>query len=271
MSLSELKDLRQTNFVMGGNSNKDDLSVYYRDYRPWEIQANDQKALLLKFQKTNLSIGTETGTNHWVTTNNKDFVKHGHSEQPRLNEERKKELRSHQYDFGRHVMTLGNWTGAKMSEFKDEYTKKHVDVDTKNSEQLKNKLRKHNFTITDPSYKLANTVYETTYTPHPKETLNMPNSEELKKKVIELRNTNLVLGQDKPYNTTTMQADYQKITNFEPSRLDRAKLQKTHFELGNDPRQLTSINRTYFKAHKYDPANSVEAEKRELMEDLRSS
>jgi hypothetical protein len=105
MSLSEIKDLRKTNFVMGGNSNKEDLSVYYRDYRPWELATIDQRALTLKNQKTNIAIGTETGTNHWVSTNNKDFVKHGHSDQPRLNEERKKELRSHQYNFGRDNMT----------------------------------------------------------------------------------------------------------------------------------------------------------------------
>jgi hypothetical protein len=100
MSLSEIKDLRKTNFVMGGNSNKEDLSVYYRDYRPWEIPMTDQKALSLKFQKTNMAIGTETGVNHWVSTNNKDFIKHPPTDQPKLNEERKKELRSHQYDFG---------------------------------------------------------------------------------------------------------------------------------------------------------------------------
>lgn len=158
-----------------------------------------------------------------------------------------------------------------MSEFKDEYTQKQVDLDYKNGEQLKNKLRKHNFALGDPSQKLANTVYETTYIPHPADKFNMPNSEELKKKVIELRNTNLILGQDPSYNTTTMQADYQKINNFEPTKLNRAKLQKTHFDFGEDAPQMTSMNRTYYKAHKYDPTMSVENEKRELIEDLRSS
>ena len=144
-------------------------------------------------------------------------------------------------------------------------------MDFKNGEQLKNKLRKHNFRLGDPDSKLANTVYETTYIPHPVDKNAVPNSEELKKKVIELRNTNLILGQDVPYNTTTMQADYQKITGFEPSRLNRAHLQKTHFEFGEDKPQMTSMNRTYFKAHKYDPTASVEQEKRELIADLRST
>jgi hypothetical protein len=157
-----------------------------------------------------------------------------------------------------------------MSEFKDEYTSKHVDLDFKNGEQLKNKLRKHNFALGDPNHKMANTVYETTYVSHPVDKLNLPNSEQLKKKVIELRNTNLILGQDPSYNTTTMQADYQRIKDFEPVKLDRAHLQKTHFEMGTDAPQHTSMNRTYFKAHKYDPASSVENEKRELIEDLRS-
>lgn len=157
-----------------------------------------------------------------------------------------------------------------MTEFADEYTKKRVDLDLKNSEQLRNKLRKHNFQIGEPDAKLANTMYETAYIKHPVDMANLPNSEQLKKKVVELRNTNLILGQDPSYNTTTMQADYQKVKNFEPSKLNRAQLQKTHFDLGGFEPDMTSMNRTYFKAHKYDPTNSVENEKRELIADLRS-
>lgn len=107
MSLSELKDLRKTNFVMGGMPNQDDVSAYYRHYRPWELPALDQKAQTYKFQKTNLAIGDNVGAgSNWVTTQNQDFIKHGHTEQPRLNEERKKELRSHQYDFGKKHVTF---------------------------------------------------------------------------------------------------------------------------------------------------------------------
>lgn len=157
-----------------------------------------------------------------------------------------------------------------MTEFADEFTKKRVDLDYKNGEQLKNKLRKHNFQIGEPDSKLANTIYETAYIAHPVDKANMSNSEQLKKKVIELRNTNLVLGQDPSYNTTTMQADYQKVKNFEPSVLNRAQLHKTHFDMGGFEQDMTSINRTYYKAHKHDPANSVEQEKRELIADLRS-
>lgn len=107
MSLSELKDLRRTNLVMGGDSNKDDLSVYYRDYRPWEIPPYDQRAQTYKFQKTNMAIGDDAGAgNTWATTQNRDFIKHEHTDQPKLNEERKKELRSHQYNFGRKHVTF---------------------------------------------------------------------------------------------------------------------------------------------------------------------
>jgi hypothetical protein len=271
MSLSELKDLRRTNLVMGGDSNKDDLSNYYRDYRPWELQTVDQRAQTFKFQKTNLVIGENEGPDNWSSTQNRDFIKHDHSDQPKLNEERKRELRSHQYNFGRaRVTLLGNWNGSKISEFADEFTTKRADLDHKNGEILKNKLRKHNFQLGEPAAKMANTTYDTAYVAHPKDALNLPNNEELRKKVVELRNTNLILGQDPSYNTTTMQRDYQKIDNFEPTKLNRARLQKTHFEMGDFDPQMTSMNRTYFKAHKYDPSGSVENEKRELIADLRS-
>ena len=156
-----------------------------------------------------------------------------------------------------------------MSEFADEYPAKHVDLDTRNGLLLKNKLRKHNFEIGDENGKLANTVYDTTYVKHPFDPNAAPNAEQLKKKVIELRNTNLLLGQDMANNVTTMKNDYRKIDNFEPTVLDRARLQKTHFHLGDDAPQLTSINRTYFKAPKIDPTGSVEKEKKDLIDDLR--
>ena len=98
MSLSEIKDLRKTNFVIGGNSNKEDLTVYYRDYRPWEI-GHDLSAQKYKFQKTNIT-GDNTSSKNWASTNTKDFVKHEHVEPSHLNEDRKHELRSHQFNFG---------------------------------------------------------------------------------------------------------------------------------------------------------------------------
>ena len=164
----------------------------------------------------------------------------------------------------------GDWRGTKMTEFTDEFTKKRTDIDHTNSDQLKNKLRKHNFQIGDQGSKLANTVYDTTYVPHPVDQLHAPNREELKKKVIELRNTNLVLGQDDPQGVSTMKDHYNKKI-AEPIKLDRAQLQKTHFQFGEDDPNLTSINRTYFKAHKYDPNSGVEQEKQALIADLRSN
>lgn len=101
MSMSEIKDLRRTNFVVGGDDNKDDLSVYYRDYRPWELPSLDKKAQTYKFQKTNFHLGEQEGGNQWGSTNNKDFVKHEGQVPSRLNEETKRDLRNHHFDFGR--------------------------------------------------------------------------------------------------------------------------------------------------------------------------
>ena len=109
-----------------------------------------------------------------------------------------------------------------MTEFADEYTKKQTNLDHKNGELLKNKLRKHNFELGDHAGKLANSTYDTTYVPHPIDQLSSPNKEDLKKKVIELRNTNLILGSDPNYAASTMRTDYKKIENFEPTILDRA-------------------------------------------------
>jgi len=274
MSLSEIKDLRKTNFPMGCECpcDKDKPSVYKYDYRRWPLGVPDNTAETYKFQKTKFILGDEEGQkNQWVSTNAKDFTRHHGVIPSRLNEDQKRDLRTHHFEFGNLTVTFsGDWKGTKVSEFTDEYVKKHTDIDTANSDQLKNKLRKHNFKIGDSDGKLANSVYDTTYVKHPFDPNAGPNAEELKKKVVELRNTNLVLGQDQPIDMTTMKDHYRKINDFEPTILNRAQLQKTHFQMGEDAPQMTSINRTYYKAPKIDPSNSVEAEKRALIEDLRS-
>jgi hypothetical protein len=155
-----------------------------------------------------------------------------------------------------------------MTEFADEYTKKKVEADPNNSEKLRNKLRKHNFEIGDTTSKLGNTVYDNTYIPHPVGAA--PNADELRQKVVELRKTNLVLGEDPNTAASTMKTHYQKIEGHEPIKLNRAQLQKTHFDIGNEPRQLNTINRTFYKAHKHDPNSTTEMEKKVLMDDLRS-
>ena len=101
--MGEIKDLRKTNFSMGGNSNKDDLSVYYRDYRPWEIPQYDSVAQNYKFQKTNLDMGDKNGphaSRRWATTQAKDFIDHGPQPTVQLNEEKKADLRNHHFGFG---------------------------------------------------------------------------------------------------------------------------------------------------------------------------
>lgn len=140
-----------------------------------------------------------------------------------------------------------------------------------NRGQLTYKMRKHNFQLGNPSDNMANSTYDTAYVPYGNESFNAPNTEELKKKVIALRNTNLVLGQDPNNDVSVMRADYQKISGFEPVKLNRAQLQKTHFTMGSENPELTSINRTFYKAHKHDPNSSNDKEKIALMEDLRST
>lgn len=250
---------------------KDKLSVYYRDYRPWELPGLDQKAQTYKFQKTNLNMGDNHHPGRWTSVHDKDYVKHDYVAPSRLNEEKKQDLRTHHFNFGNLLLPFRRLEWSQGQRVKDEFPQKEVDLDFRNGEVLKNKLRNDNFEIGDHSRKMANSVYDTTYVPHPVDRFAAPNREELKKKVVELRNTNLVLGQDKNDVASTMKADYKKISNFQPTILNRAHLQKTHFELGTDQPNMTSINRTYFKAPKPDLSGTLENEKRELIADLRRS
>jgi hypothetical protein len=98
--IGDIKDLKKTNFTLGGDSNKNDQSIYYVDYRPWKANQGGAKDNLHKFQKTNLLLGEDQHANNYISTNVKDFVAHKAMAPSRLNEEKKNDLRTHHFQFG---------------------------------------------------------------------------------------------------------------------------------------------------------------------------
>ena len=104
MSLNEIRDLRKTNFSMGGEGGtyKDTPSIYTYDYRRWPNSVPENMANKYKFKKTGI-VGEEGAGNpgRWATTNLKDFTKHEGVVPSQLNEDTKRDLRSHHFEFGR--------------------------------------------------------------------------------------------------------------------------------------------------------------------------
>lgn len=197
-----------------------------------------------------------------MSTKKNDFVEHKNFMPSKISDETMNDLRNHHF-------SLGDWDPYKQSITHENYPEKPLPQNMKeNKQRLTNKMRKHNFKIGDGKSSFPNTSYGRQFKAIPPNAIEKGLSkEELKQKVINLRNTNMILGQDRPVQVSTMRDAYKKL-QMEPIKLNRTALQKTHFSLGNDVNDMQSVNRMTYKA-KWAPGHNNE-EKEKLMADLRS-
>ena len=133
-------------------------------------------------------------------------------------------------------------------------------------------MRKHNFELGNSKVNQRSSTYNQAYQPSDPEIYNQgPSKAELKQKMLDLRNTHLVLGQDPKNMVTTMKNDFSKRENPNTmAKLDRVALQQSHFHLGNQVSDMESMNRMSYVTHKHGNED-IEAEKERLMADLRSN
>lgn len=132
---------------------------------------------------------------------------------------------------------------------------------------MSNFLRKHNHDFGDKN-NYYNTIYDNYFNSIanlPKDALHQGKSkEQIMKEIVELRKTNLVLGNNQPNFLTSNQNDFvsypaNKLVPFDP------KLKDTSYKLGTDPPDFTSH---YTKTFNGKPAEKNELNK-ELLKDLR--
>lgn len=243
------------------------MSIYYKDYRPWEADGasqKDQARNINKFQKTNLVFGTDKIDGMYASVKDKEYIKHENFQPSLLADDKKKDLRSHHFEFG-------GWEPNMTTTSKIDYVAKQGQApNMANRQKQTNKMRKHNFSIANgQEVRPQASTYLRHYQGEQGEgdTRGM-SKEELQQKLIELRNTHMVLGQDKPTNLSTMKRDYTKKKG-DRVELNRMALQKSHFDLGDTPQNLQSVNRMTYVAHQNQgPQNQMEKQK--LIDDLRS-
>lgn len=264
MNQDMIAELKSSHFDFGGYNLKENHSQYKHHYRG--TPSDTVKVDASNFSASHLKFGDYTSKNFYVSAKDMDYTKPVGAEVARMNDDKKRDLRSHHFNFG-------GWGPAHNTTSADTYTKKDLDCNLVSSKQDQvNKMRKHNFELGNSNKTYRTSAYGSSYQPVDKNILTGgPSKEQLKERMLELRETHLVLGQDPKQHQTTMKQAYTYDPNFQsgPVKLNRSALQGSHFDLGHANNDMQSMNRVSYQNPEHDNAASNE-EKERLMRELRS-
>lgn len=117
-----------------------DYSVYTHEYQH-DPTAKPPRVDTRDFRKSHLKFGDYQSDNFYLSLKNRDYTNPGKQELAKMNEEKKRDLRSHHFNFGGWGPMHTTTTGAT-------YIEKAIDANLLSDKQEKvNKMRKHNFEL----------------------------------------------------------------------------------------------------------------------------
>lgn len=157
----------------------------------------------------------------------------------------------------------------KTSNMGEYYTKEISDAAKKEQSAQVSKMRQHNHEFRDLKLPMFTSSYNQNYNRAftPGELAQGSTKEDLQKKVVGLRQTNLVLGQDGDKINSTSRASYVAHRDAQPVNPDPNKWHKTSFSLGNQVNDSKTVSQEYYVEH---PPGQKSEEMARLKADLRS-
>ena len=135
-------------------------------------------------------------------------------------------------------------------------------------EEQKNKMRKHNHDFTETNKKHFASEYNANYskTADADSLKQGLTAQELRQKVVDLRKSHVVLGEDFKPMKSIAQTDYvSKQGHILPPANDNVAIRRTNFQLGNEQGDMASIYQSYYVKHPKQKTESLGA----LGQDLR--
>jgi len=258
-------DLRRTHFTLGTGASHHQSSEYVAEYQRKQTAFETSQKDKLNLRASHFEFGPHDPSKTFVTLHQKDFKEHVGFQPPRLNEEKKRDLRSSHF-------VLGNYHAPYASLNHANFTEKYIPIGQQRQEQeeQKNKMRKHNHDFTETNKKHLTSEYHAHFNKQ-----NDPNSlkqglspAELRQKVIDLRKSHVVLGGDHKPMQSIAQQDYQfRPGTILPAANDNVNIRRTNFKLGTEQGDMASLYHSEFVKHPKSKPESLGA----LGQDLRAT
>jgi len=260
-------DLRRTHFTLGTAEPKHKSSEYVAEYTKkgaaWTTNQGD--SLNLKASHFQLGNSNANAAKTFTTINQKDFKTHIGFQPPCLNEEKKRDLRSSHF-------TLGNYNPKYASLSHTDFPEKYIPygIHKQEQEEQKQKMRKHNHDFTETRQKQFSSEYNNHFNKqHDPSMLKQGlTAQELMQKVVDLRKSHVILGEDFNPMQSIAQKDYQfKPGVVEKACNDNVAIRKTNFQLGVQGNDFGSVYSQYYVPHEPQKSELQQA----LIADLRAS
>ncbi|EGR34106.1 hypothetical protein IMG5_023840 [Ichthyophthirius multifiliis] len=210
------RELRKAHFHLGFEKGiqKETESQYQEDYKAYNLEAaqktKDEMQKLQKDLRSNHYIlGTDNDASKiFISTAAQSFQQPKNPQISQLSLETKNDLRSHHFN-------LGYSKDPEISDYKINYDPKQINLDVlKDKKEQINMLRKHNHDFGDNKdyySSIYNENFSKTYDP---QYLKQGKSkQEILEQIIELRKTNLSMGNNNPQYTSEAMAEF----NVKPS------------------------------------------------------
>jgi len=239
-------DLRKSHFTLGTADARLRGSEYISEYQKKDAAHEQSQKGKLDLRASHFQLGTNSAK-VLCTVSQKDFKEHVGFEPSKLNEDKKRDLRASHF-------VLGNYQPRYASLNQTNFQEKHIPVGLHKQEQeeQKNKMRKHNHDFTETSKKHFSSEYNTNFNKQndPSSLRQALSAKELQQKVVDLRKSHVILGEDFNPMRSIAQIDYQsKQGGLVAPANDNVNIRKTNFQLGVAPGEFASMYRDNYVAH----------------------
>ncbi len=252
------------------------VSEYLAEYQGKKSNIEQSQKEKLNLRASHFNFGPHDPAKTFCTLKQKDFKEHVGFHAPQLNEEKKRDLRASHFVLGeisfciKVITNSGNYQGNHGTSNRTDFQEKYIPagLHKREQEEQKNKMRKHNHDFTETTKKHFSSEYNNNYNKE-QDVSSLKQGltpQELRQKVIDLRKSHVVLGEDYKPMQSLAQADYQsKQAHILPPANDNVNIRRTNFKLGNDQGDLASMYQSYYVKHPKQKTESFEA----LGQDLR--
>lgn len=240
-------DLRKSHWTLGNSGPKAQVSEYLSNYQKKDAGFEQSQKDKLNVRQSHFQLGTGDASKGFQTLHQKDYKQHIGFVPPTLNEDKKRDLRSSHF-------VLGNYGTQFTTLNRENFQQKHVSIALQKQEQeeQKNKMRKHNHNFNETSKKQFSSEYNTKFNKaiDPENFKQGLTAEQLQQKVVDLRKSHVVLGEDYKPMQSIAQADYtaKPITRIGAAN-DNVAIRRTNFQLGQTPAQYSSVYQDNFVPH----------------------
>jgi hypothetical protein len=258
-------DLRRSHFTLGTADARLRNSEYVSEYQEKKTAIEGSQKTKLDLRASHFQFGNHDPAKMFHTVSQNDFKAHQGFQPSKLNEDKKRDLRASHFVLGHDQNSYASLSHINFPE-------KHIPVGLHKQEQeeQKNKMRKHNHDFTETSKKQFASEYHATYNKlnDPASLKQALSARELQQKVVDLRKSHVVLGEDFHPMKSIAQIDYQsKKGGLVKPANDNVNIRRTNFQLGVTPNEFASMYQQSFVPH---PAQKSELQG-SLMKELRAT